>query len=306
MELTPDADSVSNSNGEASLGEPVAVRHRGCPSQDNPPADEENSYRLHRRFDRVGRLVGDRAMAKLFRSHVVVVGVGGVGSFAAESLSRSGVGKLTLIDFDRVCITNTNRQLMALQGTVGKSKAQVLAERLQLINPQATVAAVPRFYSAELADELFALEPDYVIDAIDNITAKCHLLSQCRARGIKVVSSLGAAGRMDPTAITIADLAHTKFDPMALDVRRILRRKYGFPERGLFGIDAVYSLELPQEPIELTYDEGQGFRCVCPGGKNTHHSCEDRRRIYGTASFVTGSFGLFCASVVVRSLVSTA
>jgi tRNA A37 threonylcarbamoyladenosine dehydratase len=195
---------------------------------------------------------------------------------------------------------------MATQGAIGKHKADVLAERLRLINPQASVEAVPHFYAADMADELLGSQPDYVVDAIDNLTAKCHLLAECRKRNIRVVSSLGAAGRMDPTAIAIADLAKTKMDPMALDVRRILRHKYGFPERGPFGIDAVYSTELPREPEELTYDAGRGFRCVCPGGKNEQHSCEERRRIYGTVSFVTGSFGLFCASVVVRNITSLA
>ncbi len=265
-------------------------------------AELENAYRLHRRFDRMGRLVGDRGMERLFAAHVMVVGLGGVGSFAAESLGRSGIGRLSLVDFDRVCVTNSNRQLQALKGTIGKRKAEVLAERLSLINPQAKVEPLCRFYDADSAASILALAPDFIVDAIDNVTAKCHLLATCRRLGIQVVCATGASGRVDPTAIRIADLAETRIDPLAQEVRHILRRKYGFPASGPFGIPAVYSSERPRHPEELHYDEGEGFRCVCPGGKNDHHSCEERRLIYGTASFVTGSFGLFCASVVVRAL----
>ena len=144
--------------------------------------------------------------------------------------------------------------------------------------------------------------PDFVVDAIDNVTAKCHLLATCKARGIAVVSSLGAAGRIDPTQVRVVDLADTTIDPLADAVRRALRQKYDFPPTGPFGIPAVYSTEPPAQPSELHYDGGEGFRCVCPGGTNDFHSCEERRVIYGTAGFVTGAFGLTCASVVVRAL----
>lgn len=264
----------------------------------------EDEYRLHRRFDRMGRLVGDAGMKTLLDARVMVVGLGGVGSFAAESLVRSGIGHVRLVDFDRVCITNTNRQLQAMKGNIGKFKATLLAERLQLVNPQATVTPIEAFYSAANAEELFSEPVDFVVDAIDNITAKCHLLHLCKEKGIPVVCSTGASGRMDPTKVQIADLADTRIDPLAQSVRRILRQQYGFPSKGLFGIPAVFSVETVREPIELTYDGGKGFRCVCPGGKNELHSCEERRLIYGTAGFVTGTFGLTCASVVVRKIVS--
>lgn len=263
----------------------------------------EEEYRLHRRFDRMGRLVGDEAMRALFRSHVMVIGLGGVGSWAAESLARSGVGRLTLVDFDKVCVTNANRQLAALKSTVGRFKAEVLAERLREVNPQARVDGLPRFYSEATAEELLAEPPDYVVDAIDNLTAKCHLLATCAAKGIPVVTSTGASGRMDPLALRVADLAQTKVDPMALAVRKILREKHDFSRKRKFGIPAVYSEEEPRMPVELHYDRGRGFKCVCPGGKNDQHSCEQRAMIYGTASFVTGAFGLTLASVVVRNLV---
>ncbi len=141
----PDADHAAH-NGTVQLG----------PSDGT---EVENAYRLHRRFDRMGRLFGDQLMERLFASHVMVIGLGGVGSFAAESLARSGIGRLTLVDFDRVCVTNTNRQLQAMKGTVGKAKVQVTAERLRLINPQAEVRPVPRFYDAETAAAILGLAP---------------------------------------------------------------------------------------------------------------------------------------------------
>jgi tRNA A37 threonylcarbamoyladenosine dehydratase len=263
----------------------------------------EDNYRLHRRFDRIGRLVGDDKMARLLQARVMVIGLGGVGSLAAEALSRSGVGQLWLVDFDKVCITNSNRQSQAMQGTIGKFKADVLAERLQKINPQARVEAIRMFYNERTSEQLLAHQPDFVVDCIDNITAKCHLLHACRQRGLKVVCSTGASGRIDPTQIKVADLAETRIDPLASAVRKILRSKYAFPAKGKFDIPAVFSTEHAAEPHALHYDEGQGFRCVCPGGKNEFHSCEDRSIIYGTAGFVTGTFGNVCASLVVRQIV---
>ncbi len=290
------ADNPASADSPGRLSSPAAVA--------SDSLDGENAYRLHRRFDRMGRLFGDAAMERLFSAHVMVIGLGGVGSFAAESLARSGIGRLTLIDFDRVCVTNSNRQLQAMRGTIGKYKAQVLAERLRLINPQAQVEAICRFYDQATAATLLALAPDFIVDAIDNITAKCHLLATAKRMGLRLVSATGASGRLDPTLLRVGDLSETRIDPLAQEVRHILRRKYGFPSDGPFGIPAVYSLEHPQHPEDLHYDHGEGFHCVCPGGKNDHHSCDERRLIYGTASFVTGSFGLTCASVVIRSLVA--
>jgi tRNA A37 threonylcarbamoyladenosine dehydratase len=281
---------------------PIA-EHEHAEQHAHEPIDErETAYRLHRRFDRIGRLVGDAGMERLLGAHVVVVGLGGVGSFAVEALARSGIGRLTLVDFDRVCVTNSNRQLQAVQGNIAKQKATVLAERVRLINPQADARPLPLFYSVKTSDEILGLRPDYVVDAIDNVTAKCHLIASCKERGLPVVCSTGASGRIDPTALQVVDLAETKIDPLADAVRRALRQKYGFPAKGPFGVPAVFSTEPPQEPEELHYDGGEGFRCVCPGGKNDYHSCEERRVIYGTAGFVTGTFGLTCASVVVRAL----
>lgn len=263
---------------------------------------QERRYRLHRRFDRIGRLVGDAAMRRLFDSHVLVVGLGGVGGHAAEALARSGLGRITLVDFDLVCVTNANRQVQALHGNVGKPKASVLAERLRRINPDASVKAVPLFYEARIADRLLTEDVDFVVDAIDNVTAKCHLLAECRRRGLPVVCSTGASGRFDPTALHTGDLAQTRVDPLAASVRKILRQKYDFPRKGDFGIPAVYSTEPLSRPVELHYDGGEGFRCVCPSGDNDVHTCDDRNVIWGTAGFVTAAFGMTCASVVLREL----
>lgn len=268
------------------------------------PAELEN-YRLHRRFDRMGRLIGDSKMKRLMDSHVMIIGLGGVGSWAAESIVRSGVGEVTVVDFDEICITNTNRQLHALAGLVGQNKAEVMAERLRKVNPQAKINELVKFYNFETSDEIFARKPDFVIDAIDNVTAKCHLLARCRDLGIPVVASTGSGGKIDPTRVRIADLAQTEIDPLARVIRRILRQQYGFPDTGPFGIHAVYSDESVIEPVDLTYDGGKGFRCVCPQGDNGLNTCDQKNVILGNASFVTGAFGFACASVVVRQLISS-
>jgi tRNA A37 threonylcarbamoyladenosine dehydratase len=267
----------------------------------------ETNYVMHRRFDRMGRLVGDAAIEKLFRSHVMVIGLGGVGSWVAESLARSGVGRLTVVDHDEICITNANRQLHALQGLVGKKKAQIMAERLRKINPQATVREQVLFYNAENSEVILSGgelgTPDFIVDCIDNLTAKCHLLATARSRSLPIITSAGAAARMNPLSTKLADLAETHTDPLAHQVRKILRSRYDFPSEGKFGIPCVFSDEVPMMPEELKYDNGEGFRCVCPQGQDNPHSCDRRNMIYGTASFVTGTFGLVMASHVVQTLV---
>lgn len=256
----------------------------------------------HRRFDRTARLLGDAGVARLAASTVTVFGVGGVGSFAAEALVRSGVGRVILIDFDRICVTNVNRQLHAMKGTLGKPKVAVMAERLRLINPDAVVEARAEFYDATTSARLLTPEPDLIIDAIDNLSAKAHLVARARELGIPLVVSGGASGRMDPTQIRIGELGRVEGDPFLKMLRKVLRRKHAFPSDKDWGIAAVHSLEPPSDPLELAYDHGDGFRCVCPQGDNGKHSCDHRNLIYGTAGFVTGSFGFACASVAVKTL----
>ena len=272
-----------------------------------PSQPAEPNYVLHRRFDRMGRLIGDTAMKKLFGSHVMVIGLGGVGSWVAESLARSGVGRLTVIDHDEICITNANRQLHALQGLVGKKKAQMVAERLRKINPQAAVQEQVLFYNAENSEVILSGgefgTPDFIVDCIDNLTAKCHLLATAKLRNIPIITSAGAAARLNPLATKLTDLANTHTDPLAHQVRKILRSRHAFPNKGEFGIPCVFSEETPMMPEELNYDNGEGFKCVCPQGQDNPHSCDRRNRIYGTASFVTGTFRLVMASHVIQTLV---
>jgi len=266
----------------------------------------ETAYRTHRRFDRAARLFTEPGLARLMASRVVVFGMGGVGSFAAEALARSGVGQLVLVDFDEVCITNVNRQLHAMKGTVGRQKVDVMAERLRLVHPSAQITAIPAFYSAETSEALLAAPIDFVVDAIDNVTAKVHLIATCVARGIPLVSSMGAAARLDPTRVRTADLSDTHTDPLARNVRKMLRQRHDLDasEGRPSGVTAVFSDEPPIDPSGVGYDNGQGHRCVCPSGDNGLHSCDKRSRIEGSAGFVTGTFGLTCAGVVVRTLIA--
>jgi tRNA A37 threonylcarbamoyladenosine dehydratase len=268
-----------------------------------PPADTGRAFRLSRRWDRTGRLLGDEAMERLARARVIFFGLGGVGSYAVEGLVRSGIGHLTLVDFDEVCVTNLNRQLHATVRTVGKSKAELMAQRCREVNPESTVQAVAEFYRAETAEQLLQPGWDYVVDAIDNVKAKLHLLHRCVQLGLPVVSSMGAAGRLDPTAIRVDDLSETIMDPFAKDVRKLLRRKYGVDTERRTGITAVYSIEPPRTPVPLTYDAAtDGFLCVCPSRENDFHTCDHRTQVNGSVAFVTSVFGMNAAGVVVRRI----
>lgn len=267
-------------------------------------AEVSEQYKVHRRFDRAARLLGETAMERLARARVMVVGMGGVGSFAAEALARTAVGTLVLVDFDLVCVTNTNRQLHAMRGNIGRPKVEVMAERLRLVHPTGTVEPRTEFFNVETSDGLLKEPPDYVVDAIDNLTAKAHLLATCRQRDIPVVSAMGAAARMDPTRVKVDDLARTHHDPFAHHLREILRQKHGWhfkPSRPT-GIAAVFTDEPPVVPSALSYEEHTGFQCVCPQSDNGLHTCERRARVDGSAAWVTGTFGLVAASVVVREL----
>jgi tRNA A37 threonylcarbamoyladenosine dehydratase len=265
---------------------------------DHPPT----TSRLHRRHDRTARLLGLPAMAQLASSHVVIVGLGGVGSYAAEGLVRAGVGHVTLIDFDRICVTNCNRQLHALQGTTGQLKANVVAERMRLINPDATVEAIPEFYGAENAERLVPATASFVVDAIDNVKAKLHLLARCVSTEVPVVTCLGSAGRLDPTSIRVSDLYETHTDQFAKDVRKYLRTKHGIQAtQQPTGIMAVWSVEPCRDPVPLPGDQ-EGHPCVCPHQANSPHSCDRRNQVNGSAGFVTSAFGMVAASVVVKWL----
>lgn len=268
-----------------------------------PTSSPVAPFKLHRRFDRTGRLLGEAGMRRLANARVIVFGLGGVGSYAVEGLVRSGVGHLTLVDFDVVCVTNSNRQLHATVSTVGKPKAELMAQRCKQVNPEVSVTPIVDFYREERSDELLAGEWDFVVDAIDNMKAKLHLLNACVRRGLKVVSSMGAAGRLDPSYIRVEDLCETHMDPFAKDVRKLLKRKYEIDTNLPTGITAVFSIEPRRDPFDLTYDEASGgFMCVCPHGENEFHSCEHRNQIDGSVAFVTSIFGMQIAGAVVRRI----
>lgn len=259
-------------------------------------------HRIPRAWDRTARLLGADAMRRLAGSHVAVFGLGGVGSYAVEGLARSGVGRLTLVDFDQVCVTNINRQIHAFPGTVGKSKAELMADHVKAINPSADVRAESAFYDAETADGLLNPPPDYVVDAIDNVTAKLHLIAACLGRGIRIVTCLGAAAKVDPTSVRVSTIGNTHMDRLARAIRHNLKRKHGFDEKMLDQVTAVFSNEDVAWPDSSYGGLVCGVNCVCPSGEDSRHSCRKRHVIHGSAVFVTAVFGMTAASVVVREL----
>lgn len=251
------------------------------------------------RFGGVARLLGRMGLERLAAAHVCVVGLGGVGSWTVEALARSGVGALTLIDLDDVCITNVNRQLPAMDGQIGRPKAAVLSERVALINPMCRVAPVQEFFTEATADRLLEGPFDYVVDAIDRMSAKSLLISASRTRGWPVLTVGGAGGRSDPSQIRTGDLGDASVDALLRLVRKKLRRDYGFPageQRGRmhFGVRAVWSEEHPVFP----WADGTCAAQPEPGS-NLTLDCSSG---FGTAVFVTGAFGLAAAGEVVKAI----
>jgi len=251
---------------------------------------------LHR-FSRNELLIGPEGVKKLKNATVAVFGLGGVGGHAAEALCRAGIGRIIIVDFDDICLTNVNRQIHAMDGTIGKSKAMVMAERMRLINPQAEIIPYKDFYSAENSDFLLSTDYDYVIDAIDHITSKLHLIKSCRERGIQIVSSMGAAAKLDPTKIGVADISETHKCRMARSVRKLLK-KQGIEK----GVKVVFSTEEYRE--QEVKDGGCKDNCICPNREDQRFSCEHRRVILGSISFIPPIFGLTMAGVVVNDLLS--
>ncbi len=258
---------------------------------------------LDPRFGGIARLYGNAAVARLRRAHVCVIGIGGVGSWSAEALARSGVGELTVVDLDDVCVTNINRQLHALEDTVGRPKVEVLAERLRAINPALRVTPVLEFFTAATAEKIFAHRFDYVLDAIDNVANKSRLIAHCHAHQIPLITCGAAGGRRDPTAIRIADLARASHDRLLAQIRRKLRAEHGFPrDPELFGVAAVFS---PEAPVESQTSDNS-----CdpdPAFKSAVDTDTDSRRRncntgLGSATFVTGAFGFAAAAHVVTAL----
>lgn len=248
------------------------------------------------RFSALGRLYGANGLARLQAAHVCVVGLGGVGSWVVEAFARSGVGKMTIVDMDEVCLSNVNRQVHAMNGTVGRSKASVLAERVALIAPECEVLVEECFFTPTTAERLLAVPYDYIVDAIDGTRHKCFLIAEARRLGLKLITCGGAGGCIDPTRVRIDDLARTINDPLLLQVRKKLRSKYGFPKfkRQKFKIDCVYSDELPTFPqadgsVSCEREAGTDYRLNCDQG-------------FGSATFLTGTVGFVLAAEVVRRI----
>lgn len=252
--------------------------------------------RLPPRLDRNARLLGLEAVDRLQAAHVVVLGLGGVGSFTAEALARAGVGRLTLVDGERVDETNANRQLHALDGEFGRFKAEVLAERLRRAAPAARIEAECRAYGPGTAAEIIGPGASFVVDAMDTVVAKLHAIARCLDLGVPVVTVLGAACRLDPTAVEVTDLCESHTDQLAKDVRKYLRRRHGISATAPLGVLAVWSTEPPRPSLALPGDEGgvPGARAPVAGRRAP--------KGFGSVAFVTGAFGLAAAAAVVQSV----
>ena len=244
-------------------------------------------------FSRTQLLLGQDGMDRLANARVAVFGVGGVGGFTVEALARSGVGTIDLIDDDKVCLTNINRQIIALRSTVGKYKVDVAAERLRDINQNIQVNTYKTFYMPDTAHQFDFSQYDYVVDAIDTITGKLELVMQAHKAGTPIICSMGAGNKLDPTAFRVADIYKTSVDPLARVMRHELRK------RGIKKLKVVYSEEPPMRPVD---DMASSCRtnCICPPG--AARKCTERRDIPGSNVFVPSVVGLIIAGEVIKDL----
>lgn len=245
-------------------------------------------------FSRTQLLLGDEAMNKLAASRVAVFGVGGVGGYVCEALIRSGVGAIDLVDNDKVCLTNLNRQIIATRKTVGQYKTQVMKERILDINPDAKVEVHNCFFLPENADDFEFEKYDYVVDAVDTVTAKIALVMKCKEKNVPIISSMGAGNKLDASAFRVADIYKTKVCPLAKVMRRELKK------RGVKKLKVVYSEEMPIKPLE-DMSSSCKTNCICPPG--AQHKCTQRRAIPGSVAFVPSVAGLIIAGEVVKDLI---
>lgn len=245
-------------------------------------------------FSRTEMLIGKQSLEKLKNSKVAVFGIGGVGTFVVEGLVRAGVGRFVLVDDDLICLTNINRQLHATRKTIGKVKVEVMKERILEINPKAEVVAIRSFYLPENAHELIKDDYDYIVDAVDTVTAKIDLVVQANKRGIPIISCMGAGNKLDPTKFVVTDIYKTSMDPLAKVVRKELR------QRGIKALKVVYSTEQPTKPVEEE-SNSCASGCVCP--KGTTRTCTIRNQIPGSMSFVPSVAGMIIAGEVVKDLI---
>ncbi|QFI39608.1 tRNA cyclic N6-threonylcarbamoyladenosine(37) synthase TcdA [Moritella marina ATCC 15381] len=249
------------------------------------------------RFSGIARLYGAKALQFFSQAHVCVIGIGGVGSWAAETLARSGIGKITLIDMDDICVTNTNRQIHALKDTIGKQKIDVMAERIRAINPECIVTPIDDFITVDEVGMHISKDFDYVVDAIDSVRSKTALLAHCNRKKIKCITIGAAGGQIDPTQIQVLDLSRTHQDPLAAKVRSDLRRLHNFSKNptSRFGIECVFSTE------QLIYPGTDGEVCSTKNFLDgaTGMDCSSG---FGSSTAVTASFGLIAASRVLKKL----
>ncbi len=244
-------------------------------------------------FSRTQLLFGKEAMNKLSKSRVAVFGIGGVGGYTAEALVRSGIGAVDLIDDDKICLTNINRQIYATRKTVGEYKVDVAAERIAEINPDVITCVYKTFYTPETANQFDFSQYDYIVDAIDTVTGKLALVENAVAAQTPIISSMGAGNKLDATAFEVADIYETSVCPLAKVMRTALRKK------GISKLKVVYSKEKPLKPIE---DMAISCRshCICPPG--TARKCTQRRQIPGSNAFVPSVVGLIIAGEVIKDL----
>ncbi len=256
------------------------------------------------RLDRTRRLIGAEGLARLQSAHVAVIGLGGVGSYAVEGLARSGVGALTVIDFDTVCATNFNRQLHAVAGAIGQPKADLMAQRIRAIQPECRVTALREFFNRDTAPRLFNTDWNLVIDCIDNVTAKIHLLAACCRNGMPAITCLGASAKLDPTRIRTAPLAETHTDRLGRSLRKFLRRRYRVTDEEMRPLVAVFSDEPTVWPQPADPDALCGRSCICPNADNGRHTCSARHVIHGSVVHVTAVFGMVAAGEAIRQLLA--
>jgi tRNA A37 threonylcarbamoyladenosine dehydratase len=263
----------------------------------HPPFPLLPEIDFDRRFGGIARLYGNAALARFRSAHICVIGVGGVGSWAAEAFARSAIGHITMIDLDNLAESNINRQIHALTDTLGKPKVTALAERIAQINPYCRVTEIEDFITVDNLDQMIgSIHYDYVVDAIDNVRAKTALIAYCRAQGINLITVGGAGGQIDPTKIEIRDLCRTEQEPLLAKVRKRLRAEYGFPRgtKTKFGIDAVFSTE----PLRLpSTDDPCALNIENPPAV-TGLNCAG----FGSTIVVTATFGLVAAAQVLRKL----
>lgn len=244
-------------------------------------------------FSRTELLLGKEAMEKLASSRVAVFGIGGVGGYTVEALVRSGIGEIDIIDDDKVCLTNINRQIYATRKTVGKYKVDVAAERITEINPDVTVHKHQTFYMPETSAQFDFTKYDYIVDAIDTVTGKLELIVNAEKAGTPIISSMGAGNKLDAAAFEVADIYQTSVCPLARVMRTELKK------RGIKQLKVVYSKEKPITPIEDMAISCK-TNCICPPG--TARKCTQRRQVPGSTAFVPSVVGLIIAGEVIKDL----